>query len=116
MQEVIDGAEVVYPPLTEQRELDRMVEDRAHALQEHRLQAEDYVAEAGKSDEEVRAELRPEAVQRLTRFLVLRQISLDQGIEVSEDDVQDEIDQMSGTASPRKPSVTLSPPITHVAQ
>ena len=97
LQEVIDGAEVVYPPLTEQRELDRMVEDRAHALQEHRLQAEDYVAEAGKSDEEVRAELRPEAVQRLTRFLVLRQISLDQGIEVSEDDVQDEIDQMSGT-------------------
>ena len=97
LQEVIDGAEVVYPSLTEQRELDRMVEDRAHALQEHRLQAEDYVAEAGKSDEEVRAELRPEAVQRLTRFLVLRQISLDQGIEVSEDDVQDEIDQMSGT-------------------
>ena len=97
LQEVVDGAEVVYPSLTEQRELDRMVEDRAHALQEHRLQAEDYVAEAGKSDEEVRAELRPEAVQRLTRFLVLRQISLDQGIEVSEDDVQDEIDQMSGT-------------------
>ena len=97
LQEVIDGAEVVYPPLTEQRELDRMVEDRAHALQEHRLQAEDYVAEAGKSDEEVRAELRPEAVQRLTRFLVLRQISLDQGIEVSEDDVEGEIDQMSGT-------------------
>jgi trigger factor len=97
LQEVIDGAEVVYPSLTEQRELDRMVEDRAHALQEHRLQAEDYVAEAGKSDEEVRAELRPEAVQRLTRFLVLRQISLDQGIEVTEDDVEDEIDQMSGT-------------------
>ena len=98
LQEVIDGAEVVYPSLTEQRELDRMVEDRAHALQEHRLQAEDYVAEAGKSDEEVRAELRPEAVQRLTRFLVLRQISLDQGIEVSEDDVEDEIDQMAGTS------------------
>ena len=97
LQEVIDGAEVVYPSLTEQRELDRMVDDRAHALQEHRLQAEDYVAEAGKSDEEVRAELRPEAVQRLTRFLVLRQISLDQGIEVTEDDVEDEIDQMSGT-------------------
>ena len=97
LQEVIDGAAVVYPSLTEQRELDRMVEDRAHALQEHRLQAEDYVAEAGKSDEEVRAELRPEAVQRLTRFLVLRQISRDQGIEVSEDDVEDEIDQMSGT-------------------
>ena len=96
LQEVIDGAEVVYPSLTEQRELDRMVDDRAHALQEHRLQAEDYVAEAGKSDEEVRAELRPEAVQRLTRFLVLRQISLDQGIEVTEDDVEDEIDQMSG--------------------
>ena len=98
LQQVIDGAQVVYPSLTEQRELDRMVEDRAHALQEHRLQAEDYVAEAGKSDEEVRAELRPEAVQRLTRFLVLRQISLDQGIEVSEDDVEDEIDQMAGTS------------------
>ena len=51
LQQVIEGANVVYPPLTEQRELERMVEDRAQALREHRLQAEDYVAEAGKSDD-----------------------------------------------------------------
>lgn len=97
LQQVIDGANVLYPPLTEQRELDRMVEDRAQALREHRLQAEDYVAEAGKSDEEVRAELRPEAVERLTRFLVLRELSREEGIEVTDDDVEDEIDQMAGT-------------------
>ena len=97
LQQVIDGANVLYPPLTEQRELDRMVADRAQALREHRLQAEDYVAEAGKSDEEVRAELRPEAVERLTRFLVLRELSREEGIEVTDDDVEDEIDQMAGT-------------------
>ena len=97
LQAVIDGAEVTYPSLTEQRELDRMVEDRAHALQEHQLSADDYIAEAGKSDEEVRAELRPEAVERLTRFLVLRHLSREEGIEVGEDDVEDEINQMSGT-------------------
>jgi trigger factor len=74
-----------------------MVEDRAHALQEHQLSADDYIAEAGKSDEEVRAELRPEAVERLTRFLVLRHLSREEGIEVGEDDVEDEINQMSGT-------------------
>ena len=97
LQQVIDGANVVYPPLTEQRELDRMVEDRANALRDNRLQAADYVAEAGKSDEEVRAELRPEAIERLTRFLVLRQLSREEGIEVTDDDVEDEIDQMAGT-------------------
>ena len=97
LQQVIDDASVVYPPLTEQRELDRMVEDRAHALREHRLQTEDYVAEAGKSDDEVRAELRPEAIERLTRFLVLRELSREEGIEVTDDDVEDEIDQMAGT-------------------
>ena len=97
LQQVIDGANVVYPPLTEQRELDRMVEDRAQALRDNRLQAADYVAEAGKSDEEVRAELRPEAIERLTRFLVLRELSREEGIEVNDDDVEDEIDQMAGT-------------------
>ena len=97
LQQVIEGANVVYPPLTEQRELDRMVEDRAHALRENRLQTEDYVAEAGKSDEEVRTELRPEAAERLTRYLVLRQLSLEEGIEVTDDDVEGEIDQMAGT-------------------
>ena len=97
LQEIIDNATVVYPSLTEQRELDRMVEDRAHALREHRLPAEDYVAESNKSDDEVRAELRPEAVQRLTRFLVLRQLGREEGIEVTEDDVEGEIDQMAGT-------------------
>ena len=97
LQQVIDGANVVYPPLTEQRELDRMVEDRAQALRDNRLQAADYVAEAGKSDEEVRAELRPEAIERLTRFLVLRELSREEGIEVNDDDVEDEIYQMAGT-------------------
>ena len=97
LQQVIEGANVVYPPLTEQRELERMVEDRAQALREHRLQAEDYVAEAGKSDDEVRTELRPQAVERLTRFLVLRQLSREEGIEVTDGDVEDEIDQMAGT-------------------
>ncbi len=97
LQQVIDGANVVYPPLTAQRELDRMVEDRAQALRDNRLQAADYVAEAGKSDEEVRAELRPGAIERLTRFLVLRELSREEGIEVNDDDVENEIDQMAGT-------------------
>jgi trigger factor len=97
LQKVIEGANVVYPSLAEQRELDRMVEDRANALQEHRLPAEEYVAESNKTDEEVRAELRPEAIERLTRFLILRELGREEAIDVTEDDVEDEIDQMAGT-------------------
>ena len=97
LQEVIEGSRVVYSSLTEERELNRLMEDRARALQENRWQAPDYVAESGKSDEEVRAELRPQAVERLTQYLVLRQLSREEGIEVSDDDVEEEIDRMAGT-------------------
>ena len=45
----------------------------------------------------MRTELRPQAVERLTRFLVLRQLSREEGIEVTDGDVEDEIDQMAGT-------------------
>ena len=98
LQDVINGSQVVYPSLTEERELNRLMEDRAHALQEHRMQADAYIAESSKTDEEARAELRPEAIERLTRYLVLRQISREEDIDVSDDEVEEEIDQMAGTS------------------
>ncbi len=102
LQEVIEGARVVYSSLTEQREIDRMAEDRARDLREHRVSPEAYVEEANRSDEEIRAELRPEAARRLTRVLVVRELGREEGIEVSEDDVENEIDAMSGTDDSRE--------------
>ena len=53
-----------------------------------------YLAYMGKSPEEFTEELEQSANERLNRFLVLKQFSSDEAIEVTEEDVQTEIDNM----------------------
>jgi len=95
LEEVIQGATVEYSALTEGRELSRLVEERAQALREQRLQADAYLRELNKPEEEVREELRPEAVKRLTRFLVVRQVGREEGVEVTQEEVDAEIERMA---------------------
>ena len=105
LQEVIDGAEIEYSPLTEERELTRIIEERNHALQEHRGKVDDYITETNKTEEEVKEELRPEAVNRLKRFLVVRQLGQEEGIEVTDLDVEAEVEEMAGGSGESADSV-----------
>ena len=96
LEEVIKDAQIEFAPLTEERELNRLVEDRAHALQERKVQTDAYLREVNKTEDEVKEELRPEAVKRLTRFLVMRQAGREEGIEVTDEDVDAELEQLAG--------------------
>ena len=58
-----------------------------------------YLREVNKTEEEVREELRPEAIKRLIHYLVVRKLQQEEGIEVSPEEVDQEIERMATASS-----------------
>ena len=95
MEEVVKGASVELSDLTINREIDHLLEEQARAAQGRQTDVEAYLQDAGKSQEEVRDELRPRALERLTRFLVLRELAQQEGIEVSSEEIDSEVESLT---------------------
>jgi len=92
---VVDLSEVEFPPLLANMEIDSLLEQRVNQLEKSGHSLEDYLASANKTEEEVREELRPMAIQRVTRSLVLEQLSETEQVTASEADIDAEIDDMT---------------------
>ena len=99
---LVDSATIEYPPVMLESEVDRMVHDQAGHIEEGRgLEA--YLSALGKTEEQVRDEFRPIADTRLRRSLILTEVSDAENIEVTPQDVEDEIDRMSAQAGAQAP-------------
>ncbi len=90
----VEGAKVSYPPVLLEEELDGMVRDLSRRLENQRLTLEDYLKIEGKSVEELREELKPQANDRLKRALVLGKVVETETIEVADDEIKAEIDRL----------------------
>ncbi len=99
LQKVIEGANIEMSGITTDREIDQMLETRAEALRSRSLSMDDYLRSASKTEDELREELRPSAEERVTRFLVLRQLAKEEGLSVDDSDVDAEVDSITGGQS-----------------
>ena len=110
LQELLKTASIQASDLIYQRELDHMHEERERSLRSQRMDMDTYLGYIGKTDEEWREEIRPRAEERLNTYLVLRKLAEEEGIEVSPDDIQSEIDTIVATAGDSEESMrgTLS--------
>ena len=95
LQEVIRGAQVELSVLIIDREVDHLMQERARALQGRGMDMEGYLQTVGKSEEDVREELRPSATERLVRSLVLRKLAEEQEVKVTPEEVEREIREMT---------------------
>lgn len=90
------NAHLEYPPVLVDKEVDRMLREQAGPRGDGDL--ERYLQRAGKSEEQLRAELRPLAEQRLRRSLLLSKVAEVENIEVDESEVGQEIERMASSA------------------
>jgi trigger factor len=77
-----------------QRELESMQRERERLLSNQRLDLDTYLRYIGQTEEEFQEQLRPSAQERLTRYLVLRKLAQEENIEVSPEEMQEEIDSL----------------------
>lgn len=96
LQEIIDRAEVIYPPEMVEEALDDAVESyEAQVERRERMMLKDYLRIQGKTMEELREELRPEAEDALKRSLVLGEIVEQENLEVSDVELDIQIAESS---------------------
>jgi len=88
-----DQAEVEFPPILVEMEISRLLEQQLRPWQERGQGLEEYLASINKTEAEVREELRPSATKRVTRSLVLDKIAHEEKIEVSDSEIDAEIEE-----------------------
>ncbi|UXR55959.1 trigger factor [Staphylococcus schleiferi] len=90
-----DNATVDIPEAMIKTEEDRMVQEFAQRLQQQGLNLETYFQISGQSEEDLRGQMKDDAEQRVKTNLTLAAIAEAENIEVSEEDVDKELQTMS---------------------
>ncbi len=94
LEEVKKLATVQASELIYQREMESIREDHERTLRNQRLDMETYLRFVGQTEQQWQEQLRPQAEDRLTTFLVLRKLAEQEGVEVDPGEVDAEIDRM----------------------
>jgi len=103
VDEVVAGASVEFPPVLAERETEHLLREWANSRGGGDI--EPHLRHVGKSEEELRQELRLQAVERIQRSLVLNDVAKAEGISVSQEDIDVEIDRLAISSGPREDEV-----------
>lgn len=102
---LVDQSKLEYPTVLLEREIDRILQEQAN-LDPRDPRAQDlYLARLGKSEEDVRGEVREAAEARLRRSLVLSRFAEAENITVAHDEIDAEIDRMAASAAEQSDAI-----------
>ena len=94
MEQLVKQSNVSYPPAVLDEELERMLRDLSVRLRSQNLTLEDYLKVESKSVEDLRKELEPDARQRIARGLILGEIVDQEGLDIADDELENEINRI----------------------
>jgi trigger factor len=108
---VEERATLEFPPVLVDREVERLLRDEKMASGSGPGRAaggsdvERHLRVQGKSEEELRQELRPLAVERVRRSLILTQVAEAENIDVSDAEIDQEVERLVSSAGPQAEEV-----------
>ncbi len=92
VEDLVAGAEVRYPPIAEEEEIDTLLERAKASVEQYQdMEWEDYLRLQGLTEEQMRENLRPEAARRLREGLVLGKFASEVEVTVTDAEVKEEI-------------------------
>jgi len=94
MERLVQQANVSYPPAVLEEETERMLRDLSVRLRSQNLTLEDYLKVESKSLDDLRAELEPDARERIARGLILGEIVDLEKLDVDDEEVEKEIERI----------------------
>ncbi|MFC1913894.1 trigger factor [Chloroflexota bacterium] len=98
VEAAVERAQVEFPPILGEAEIDRLIEEQSRRLQMDEKALEQYLKTINKTQEQLREELRPVAVKRVTNSVVLAKIAEEEKIEAGDADIYAEIEKMTADA------------------
>ena len=97
VQKIIDKSKMDIPEATIDTQCETMIEEFAQRIAQSGLSMDQYLQFSGLTVDGLKEQVRPEALSRIQASLVLEQIAKDENIEVSDDDVNAEIEKMAAS-------------------
>lgn len=95
VNEVVNLAEVEYPPIMEEEEIDNLIRQQMRRWQLDAKGMDEYLKSIQKTPEELREELRPVAIRGLKQSLVLTEVARQEDIKIESDDIKNEVESMT---------------------
>lgn len=105
IDEIVKRSEVSFPEVMVDHEVHHELHDMQSRFEKQGMTIQGYLKQIGKSEEELIAEMKTEAEQRLKIGLVLGDFSEAEKIDVTEEDVEAEIDKLAEDSKTPKDSV-----------
>ncbi|MBQ1802217.1 MAG: trigger factor [Lachnobacterium sp.] len=93
IKKIIDKSKMELPEAMVDTQCETMVEEFAQRIQQSGLSMDQYLQFSGMTLDKLKEQVRPEAVSRIQGSLVLEQIAKEENIEVSDDDINAEIEK-----------------------
>jgi len=109
VENIVEKSKVDYPPVMLEDQVSGMLQDLERSLKrDAKLSLEDYLRLQGKTLEELKRELEPDAALRLKRALVLGEVVKSENLEVESEEISARIDEVSAPWGVRADEVRAS--------
>lgn len=99
---VVSSSQVEFPPVLMETEIHRMLNEQARQFERQGVNLEEYLKSINKTEAELHEELHPVATKRVTQSLVLGKVAEAEEVEVSEKEIDEEIETMLKNATDKK--------------
>ncbi len=96
IQKIIDKSKMDIPDAMIETQTRSMVDDFANRISQQGLSMEQYLQFTGMDVEKMMEQMKPEALKRIQSSLVLETIAKEENIEVSDEELEEELNKMAG--------------------
>ncbi|CAH0119162.1 MULTISPECIES: trigger factor [unclassified Paenibacillus] len=95
VEKVAEAAEIDIPEAMIETETDHMMRDFDNRLRSQGMNLDMFLSFSGQSQDDMKNQMRADAEKRVRNNLVLEQIAKDENIEVTEEDINEELEKMA---------------------
>jgi trigger factor len=96
IEAIAENATIDFPTVMVDEEIEHQLSHRKEELQRQGMNWDQMLMISGRTEDEMKEELRPEAERRLRNTMILQEIARLEKVEVTDEDVQAEIDTIAG--------------------
>lgn len=102
IEAVVDITQTEFPPILVEIETDRLLDEQSRQLQMEGRDLDEYLRNINKTKEQLHEELHPIATKRVTRSLMLGKVAEEEKVEVSDSEIDAEIENILKSATEKK--------------
>lgn len=111
LEKLVDGSKFSETPdLLINEEIRRMYAELEHAAEQQGMDMKDYLAQLKKTADEIKFDMVPQAIRRVQTAVLIKEVGKKENVEVSEDEVDTEIDRILSAVEDKETRERVSSP------